>query len=280
MEIIGESAHRMLAYVEAVRRQGHGLTEAEFEAYADGWDQRFMVQAKGMSYTEAMSRGQRMMNRLIDGSGSRVWEPMLHYLCRVKWLSLQSGQVDITALGKSVLREANAPLPDSNVSSTLEVIIDPENPFAYAQLMARIGSFDECMVVDPYLDQDQLLTLATFASVTRILTSNYDSKKKAPAFGVVLASESAAHLQLRTVEPKLLHDRIVIPSEGSALMLGSSLNSIARRFGVATPLEESSSRLILAKYNAIWEDATPIAPAQLEPAYGITGATVDEGTGS
>jgi hypothetical protein len=61
-------------------------------------------------------------------------------------------------------------------------------------------------------DQDQLLTLAAFQSLARILTSNYDSKKKAPAFGVVLAS--APYLQLRMVERKLLHDRIVLPTEG------------------------------------------------------------------
>lgn len=51
-------------------------------------------------------------------------------------------RVDITPLGKAVLRKANAPLPDSDVSSTVEVIIDPNNPFVYAQLMGRIGGFE------------------------------------------------------------------------------------------------------------------------------------------
>lgn len=38
MEIIGDTAHRMLAYVEAVNRQGYHLTVKEFEAYASGWE--------------------------------------------------------------------------------------------------------------------------------------------------------------------------------------------------------------------------------------------------
>src|SRR4051812_44181203 len=37
MEIIGESAHRVLAYIEAMNRQGCPLAEAQVDAYAEGW---------------------------------------------------------------------------------------------------------------------------------------------------------------------------------------------------------------------------------------------------
>ena len=279
MEIIGESAHRILAYVEAVGRQGHSLSRKEFNAYAEQWNQK-VTEAGDGELARSLAILASGITSALYGSGRRQVESMFSYLSRVQWIAEVDESVRITALGKAVLREANTPVPDSDAASTLEVVIDPENPFAYAQLMAKIAGLGECMIVDPYLDPDQLLTLATFPSVTRILTSNYESKKKSPAFGVILASASASHLQLRMVDRKHLHDRIVMPSQGSALVLGSSLNSIARRFGVATPLEESSSRLILAKYDAIWAEATPIEPAQLEPAYGVTGASVDEGTGS
>lgn len=274
MEIIGESAHRMLAYVEAVRRQGHALTAEEFKAYASGWDQK--VTSTG-DYASVVANFNRVAAMAL-GTGRREVEPMLDYLARVRWITNYGGKVDITSLGKAVLREANTPLPDSEVGSTLEVIIDPKDPFAYAQLMSKIAGFEDCLVVDPYLELEQLQTLGTFQSVTRILTSNKDSRRKTPVFAMVL--EAFPHLSVRMAEQKLLHDRIVMPSDGSALMLGSSLASITRRFGVATPLEATSSRLIRKHYDEIWAGAKAIDPAPSEPAVLTTAATVDEGTGS
>jgi hypothetical protein len=281
MEIIGEKAHRALAYVEAVNRQGYSLTKDEFTAYAKGWEQEVTLSG-GISELASTYITLTRQASLTLGGGRRVLEPMLDYLCRLRWVVTTDGRVGITALGKAVLREANSPLPASDVGSTLEVVIDPENPFAYAQLMSRIASFEECLVVDPYLDQDQLLTLATFPTVTRILTSNKNSKSKKPVFGIVLGS--APHLEVRMAEEKLLHDRIVIPSDGNALMLGSSLNAITRRFGVATPLEETSSRLIREEYNKIWAAANVVERASNEQKGGLTlrgeaklGATNSEG---
>lgn len=68
-------------------------------------------------------------------------------------------------------------------------------------------------------------------------------------------------------------------------MLGSSLNSIAKRFGVATTLEESSSRLISDNYESIWRRGRAIPRQSLHasspaPKDAVTLATVDEGTGA
>ena len=258
MEIIGESAHRLLAYVEAVTRQGHALTPEELSAYAHGWAPKTTLHMP--------SKGGPPV--LEEWAGTTKWslgevvserESYVEYLKRVRWVKISDGLVEITPLGKAVLREANAPLPPSDVGSTLEVVIDPNNPFAYAQLVSRISGFNECLIVDPYLDLDQLMMLSNVSSVTRVLTSNKNSKTNVPVFAVALGV--APHLELRMAEQKLLHDRIVIPAEGSALMLGSSLASITRRFGVATPLEETSSRLIRTEYNKIWESAKVIQRA-------------------
>lgn len=267
MEIIGENAHRLLAYVEAVTRQGHALTPEELSAYADAWQPKISTHSglnagpKGM--LDEWHRSMRASFLFLQASAER--EPYVEYLVRVRWLKFSDGFVEITSLGKAVLREANAPLPPSDVGSTLEVVIDPDDPFAYAQLVSRISGFTDCMIVDPYLDLDQFITLSGISSVTKILTSNKNSKSMAPVFVAGLAA--VPHLELRMAEQKLLHDRIVIPSEGNALMLGSSLNSITRRFGVATPLEETSSRLIRDEYNKIWKSSKPLqgpsAPKQV-----------------
>lgn len=263
MEIIGEEAHRLLAYAEAVTRQGHRLTVKEFEAYASGWDQKVSFVGGGSDFAAAISGVARAASLAMWGDGRREVESMTSYMCRLMWLTKRGGEIAITPLGKALLREANSPLPPSDVGSTLEVVIDPENPFAYAQLVARISGFNDCLIVDPYLDLEQLMTLSTVPSVTRILTGNKDSKNKSPVFAVALGA--APHLELRMADQKLLHDRIVVPSEGSALMLGSSLNSITRRFGVATPLEETSTRLIRVEYDKIWAAAKVVQKATGEP---------------
>jgi len=257
MEIVGESVHRVLAYIEAMNRQGSPVTRDQVEAYADGWNpiQTLVGAAAFRAY--------------IDDADDSVFERTASFLLRLGWAEVGEGQAMVlTRLGLAVLREANSPQPGSEGDSTLEVVIDPSNPFAYAQLMSKIGSFDDCMIVDPYLDQDQLLTLATFTTVTRILTSDKRSRTNLPVFALVLAS--APHLELRVAEEKKLHDRIVIPSTGSALMLGSSLNAITRRFGVATPVEPESSRLIRNHYDEVWSEATPVERAGKQAESGLT----------
>lgn len=149
--------------------------------------------------------------------------------------------------------------------------------------MAKITSLGDCLIVDPYLDEQQLLTPAGFPNVTRILTGDKNLKAKGPVFGLVL--QAAPHLEIRTVKQGELHDRFAIPAEGSVYMLGSSLNSIAKRFGVATTLEESSSRLISDNYETTWKLGRTVPPRRSQatspvPTEGVTLATVDEGVGA
>lgn len=273
MEIIGESSHRILAYIEAMNRQGCPLTRAQVDAYAEGW-----------APTRTIT-GPSAYRLYLEDLGSMeqdtVTEAMTAYLLRLGWINLKDvNVVTPTRLGLAVLREANSPQPASDAGSTLEIVIDPSNPFAYAQLMAKITSLGDCLIVDPYLDEQQLLTLAGFTNVTRILTGDKNLKAKGPVFGLVL--HAAPHLEVRTVQQGELHDRFAIPAHGSVYMLGSSLNSIAKRFGVATTLEETSSRLISDNYETIWGRGQAIPPRQFQapsPASkGPAAAMVDEET--
>lgn len=272
MEIIGEEAHRMLAYVEAVNRQGYSLREDEFVAYAKGWEREATTRGGANSLAAQYIALTQTASLAFWGSGPRELEPMLDYLCRLRWVTKSSGTVGITMLGKAVLREANSPLPASDVASTLEVVIDPENPFAYAQLMSRIASFEECMIVDPYLDVDQLITLASFSSVTRILTGDSKLKKLKPMYELVL--QKAPQLGVRWMKQGSLHDRYAIPGEGHVYMLGSSLNSIATRFGVATTFELSTSKLIANQYDSLWQSASPLLTDAERATVARSGLTV------
>lgn len=254
MDIVGESAHRLLMYVEAVRRQGHVLSKAEFEAYAGSWQPRVTKPVDWASFRFLSEMDEETAESVLDRR--RIKESMLDFMVRVRWMTCKGGEVDITALGRAVLREANSPLPESDTGSTVEVVIDPNDPFAYAQLMSKIAGFDSCMVIDPYLDVEQLLTLANFHTVTRILTGTSKLNQISPMFG--LMAEKVPHLAVRSLTQNELHDRFIIPTQGSVYMLGSSLNSITKRFGVATTLEASSSKLIAAHYDRLWAKAEPM----------------------
>lgn len=255
MEIVGESVHRVLAYIEAMNRQGCPPTRAQVDAYAEGW--------KPITTITGMSAYRLSLEDLNSMDTDTVTEAMASYLLRLGWVRLEDVDfVTPTRIGLAVLREANSPQPASDAGSTLEVVIDPSNPFAYAQLMAKITSLGDCLIVDPYLDDQQLLTLAGFSNVTRILTGDKNLKAKGAGFGLVL--QAAPHLEVRTVKQGELHDRFAIPAYGSVYMLGSSLNSIAKRFGVATTLEESSSRLISDNYKTIWGRGQAIPRRQLK----------------
>lgn len=262
MEIVGESAHRLLMYVEAVRRQGHVLRKAEFEAYAASWQPK-VTKPVDWNALRLLDEMDEVTAESVLGR-RRTVEPMLDFMVRVHWMTSLAGEVDITPLGRAVLREANSPLPGSDTGSTVEVVIDPSDPFAYAQLMSKITSFASCMIVDPYLDVEQLLTLANFHTVTRVLTGTAKLKQISPVFGVM--AEKVPHLAVRSLKQSELHDRFIIPAEGSVYMLGSSLNSITKRFGVATTLESSSSNLIASHYEQLWARADPVPDGQdVEP---------------
>lgn len=272
MEIVGESAHRVLAYMEAMNRQGCPLTRGQVDAYAEGW-------APVRTITGA-SAFRLYLEDPDSMEQDTVTETMTAFLLRLGWIKKDLNVFSPTRLGLAVLREANSPQPNSAAGSTLEIVIDPSNPFAYAQLMAKITSLGDCLIVDPYLDEQQLLTLAGFPNVTRILTGDKNLKAKGPVFGLVL--QAAPHLEVRTVKQGELHDRFVVPAYGSVYMLGSSLNSIAKRFGVATTLEETSSRLISDNYETTWGRGQAIPRRQFQapsPApKGPAAAIVDEGT--
>lgn len=260
MHIMGKSAHRTLTYIEAMQRQGCPLTRAQVAAYALGSDP-----------IETITGHSAWELSLDFLSRDTVTEDMLTYLIRLGWVQESDAMITPTTLGIAVLREAHAPLVDSDAGSTMEVIIDPKKPFAYAQLMARISTLKTCLIVDPYLDKDELITLGRFTNVTRILTGDKDLKDKRHIFGVIL--NEAPHLQVRTVSQGVLHDRFAIPAHGEAYMLGSSLNSIAKRFGVVTTLEASSSKAILDNYEAIWRGGREVARSKSQPDRSRGGST-------
>lgn len=114
MEIIGESAHRVLAYVEAMNRQGCPLTRAQVDAYAAGWSPiRTITGASAFRLS---------LESLGSMDEDTVTETMTAYLSRLGWIRRGGlNAIMPSRLGLAVLREANSPQPESDAGSTLEV---------------------------------------------------------------------------------------------------------------------------------------------------------------
>ncbi|MGO4252727.1 hypothetical protein AB4Y81_10715 [Paenarthrobacter sp. TAF1] len=249
MEILDETTHRVLTYIEAVTRQGASLTTGAVNAFAEDWNRKTTYK---MTIAEQITIAAQMASGSFKQLSSE--EAMSAFLTRLGWVTKSKDVVALTEVGRAVLREASSPQSAPTAESTLEIVIDPDNPFAYAQLMTKITSLEDCMIVDPYLDLDQLAVVAKFNTVSRILTGSKDLEAKKAAFGLIL--EAAQHLEIRTAAKGILHDRFAIPKDGSVYVLGSSLNSIATRFGVVTTLEKASSALIRDQYQKLWDEAT------------------------
>jgi hypothetical protein len=75
--------------------------------------------------------------------------------------------VDVTALGRTLCGVIDARVHAEDEDQAL--MLDSEDPFAYAQFAQRLGQMEDVLLVDPYFRPPQLIELASGGSVRRIL---------------------------------------------------------------------------------------------------------------
>lgn len=140
----------------------------------------------------------------------------------------------------------------------IEVLLSPDDPFSYAQLIGELAGIGAGLLVDPYFKAAHMLDVVAHTEIDRVLVSDKlsDADKAALAVGV-RAVPPDRKLEIR-VGPRALHDRCVIPPDGHAFFVGTSLTGIGKSltvFGRFSP--EVSSRL-RDLYEAHWTDADPV----------------------
>ena len=176
-----------------------------------------------------------------------------------KWISVDDGRVTVTQLGRAVVMAADAESPADEV---VQAALDPNDPLAYARLVARLTQLEDVMVVDPYFRATQLLQLYELPTLTRVLTSEKIGKKDLVAIrstaGVITWDRT---FEIRAAPPETgVHDRYLIPRVGAIFQVGTSLKGVGHSFTVMSEMQDVSE-LVRERFEAIWKDSGVIFPA-------------------
>lgn len=258
MELVDERLHRTLTYVAAVQRYGAVVTRELVQTFAV---QPFPAPRR-TSFLDLASVV-ASYNRAFERETQAAEGPVA-FLLRVGWIEDGASGVRLTDLGRAVLAHADRPVVADAADGPLTVTIDPEDPLAYARLFDLLSSHGDGLLVDRYLKLDGLADLIDISAVNRVLTSDEDSRNRLSLFRRAVEA-SASSIELRVAPAAELHDRFFIPDDGPIYVLGSSLNSIAARPGVVTPIvDTAASTAVRAAYSGLWSRSRQL-PASTTP---------------
>lgn len=247
----------MLTYLAAVNRKGAPITIEQLEAFA------VAPRPRGPVVTNWVTRD---VVRSISAMFEQVspGEKMTSFLARVEWIEIQRGNVHLTPLGRAVLEEADRPVLADAADEPLSVTIDPDDPLAYTRIFHLLSGRGAGLLVDPYLKFEGLVDVMEISSIDRVLTSGDDGRNRLAIFARALGASTTPPV-LKTIDRARLHDRFFIPEEGPVYALGSSLNSIARRPGVVTPIaDDAASAAVRKAYAKLWREASEVSAMPIE----------------
>lgn len=248
-QILPDESRRILEYVAALERQGYSIKVDEFDAYAKRPDR-----VPGTSRNVLTSSIESAFSAMLSGTVT-PGETYRDHFKRVHWVVDAGGHVKLTRLAHALLGDINSPRLTDDTGAFTEVVVKPEDVFAYVRLLSAINGLGVSMLIDPYLRIDQFFDIASSTMISRVLTSpralgNAQNKENY----VKAVAATGGVIEVRVTDS--LHDRHVIPESGGVLALGISLNGTQKNFSVLTRLGEESSASLRASYEKIWSDAT------------------------
>jgi hypothetical protein len=145
MEIGDAETHRVLAYVDALNRQGVTPHCSFVDEFGDAAERR-MTRRGGMTAMGTLHAVATSVNGSIAPG-----ETYTAHLKRLGWLVCSDGgSVTVTHMGRGLLKALNAPSMDADSGSVVEVVRDPENPFAYTRAMNSLTTVEDALLVEPY----------------------------------------------------------------------------------------------------------------------------------
>lgn len=248
MEITNKIGQRALTYVAAVASQGYELTFAEFEAYV----------SMPMPGAQAWSPGQGPGGgAAVDGSA----EPILNWLTRLGWLERGEATVRISQLGRAVLRAVEHQQRD--VQLPTELTLGPDEPFDYGRVLGHIAEQRDALLVDPFLQADQLMDIVHRTAVTRVLVGagrQYEPERRslAEALSRTLGLDRPFYVGVSGE----LRDRYVIPPSGPVGFLATSAGH-GGRLAVIGTIEPPIADAVRRTYEDVWSRATPLVAESL-----------------
>jgi hypothetical protein len=257
MQIVEDATHRVLAYIDALNRHGIKPPAHFVDKFAEEPDQRMTT----ISQIPIMQFAQKWST--MFGEHLVADENFTNYISRLGWATLTDGRIELTGIGRALLKSLNTPAIEEAASDVFEIVLHPDDPFAYAQAIGALASVNQGLLIEPYFRLQQLMDIADLGNIDRVLLGS----NLKPQEYEILATGLAALPETRRIEvrrAKDLHDRYLIPWEdGSALMLGMSLGGIGKKVSTLTTLGAVASRALRAAHKEIWQDAEILEPRKV-----------------
>lgn len=265
MRFLEEREQEVLAYVEAVHRQGRPLSWRQFTAFASAPKRK-----KGRTEWSHTRKITSSLSRMFENIPTEVIEEpesLLDYFIRLGWVQVEpdlepESEILITELGSAVLRhQETATTP---AESDLTIVLDPKDPFSYPRVIGRIADLGESMLVDAYFGLDQLTQIAVRTSVTRVLTS-YRKTSEIAALGSALDTMNFERpFDIRVAEKGTLHDRYIIAANGRVHFIGTSLSGIGKKPSAMGEIHGGAAAAIKELHENIWKDAEEVSPKDIK----------------
>jgi hypothetical protein len=193
------------------------------------------------------------------------------YLVDVGWIESTSKGVELTKFGRAVASSADGESLQAAGRTVVNIALEGNDPLTYSQFLItlqRTGRGSDMMLIDPYLPSAHVPLLLDDAGVTHILTADspvHDADESAAErkknFGLALGARASDRFGIRLAKKGDLHDRLVLPSKGTGLMIGRSLGG--KQLTAVVELNDSMTSLLRAHYARMWDAAKPVPPTDL-----------------
>lgn len=257
MEIVDDKTHRVLAYVGALNQHGVRPNADLVDEYADR-PKRRSTRVGGIGGLSSLAR----LEKAVYGRPT-FKETESEYIERLGWALNTSSGVSLTSAGRALLKALNASVLESDTVDIVEVVLDADDPFAYATAIGALANAGESLLVDPYFRVSQLVDIQEVDNITRILVGSGMKNGDYQALAVGLKAVSQGPLEIRKASG--LHDRYLIPDgPGNALMIGTSLGGVGRKVSTLTSLGEPATDALRQLHESIWADAEVIGARAAE----------------
>lgn len=239
MEVADARTHAVLHYIDLLTQRGYQPALDEVAKYESNLER---------------TSAQVLMRNLAE----LFYQTALDYVQKVGWIEVLDNEtrlVELTALGKSVLDHLNE--QEQILEPASVVVLDDSDPLSYARFVKEIATYDTCMLADPYFRFDSLPDIVQHTHCTRILTSKRLKPEEISALSVALRDlDNSGEIEIRICKQEEFHDRFILPNSGSISFIGTSANSIGRKFSLIGKIKEPVAELIRAKYEQLWREAT------------------------
>lgn len=268
MDILTDTQHRALAFIDECNRSGYQPDDEEVMAWLLSPGPRRPTAGFEHNVSRLVAATLSGLGGLLEG-GSPGETPLEH-LRRLSWARGQ--RLTLTPLGTALLRSAERSSQDA--ADIDVVVLDRDDPLSYPTLVQHLAKAGRALLVDPYLRLEDLHMVLTATDIERVLISKQykGSTDVRQAMSVYLTAASR-EIHVRASADSDVHDRLVVgPDE--VHMIGTSINAVAAgsSSSLLIPIPEPGGQAMRTKANEWWAAAevvlAPPPPPALETGRG------------